>query len=141
MSFVNEVIAEEDLEKYAILEIDHRLHMCHYERWWIRDAQRDIYLRWIDTDWEHPNKNYFMFYWKGTLFHVALSRDNRVTLLGESETTWKAWSFSSKDYLQIPIELEPYREEVTRDLKEALTTFKDLGRYSVVRKHTAVMRF
>jgi hypothetical protein len=141
MTFVNEKISEVDRQKYGITEINKKECTSDYKPEWTRDHERDIYLRWMNSERDQPGRTNFTFYWKGTLFPVTLKRAGDGVRGGMGWNTWSIWAFSNRNYLQIPSQLECHREEIVLNLKEALTAFKDFGTHSAIADHTAQFTF
>jgi hypothetical protein len=141
MGFTNEFISEEDNKKYGISEINKKTNKANIGCDWTIDRERNIYLRWMTYDREMSGRNDFTFYWKGTLFNIALKRDGDGVRGGKGWTTWSIWKFFGKNYLQLPVELESHREEIIADLKAALIIFKDFGMRSSIADHTANFEF
>lgn len=141
MAFVNEIISDDDLQKYGIAEINDRECVATYQCKWTRDRERDIYLRWMRADRDQPGRNEFMFYWKGTIFPVVLKREGEGVRGGKGSNTWSIWKNNDGDRLWLPPELEVSRKDVINDLKEALVAYKDFGLLSVIVDHTAKFTF
>lgn len=141
MPFINEKISDIDRRKYAISEINLRENVSDYSPEWTRDKDRDIYLRWMNSEREQPGRQNFTFYWKGTLFHVVLKKEGEGVKGGKGWNKWSVWAFSNRKDLPIPPAIEQHRDDVVAALKEALTAYKDFGINSWVVEHTAYFDF
>ena len=73
MTFVNEYISPEDVEKYHIKEIDERFFKAHHKPSWTIDRERNIWLRYMTKGHEEFTNHWkFAFYWKGRLLDIEL---------------------------------------------------------------------
>jgi hypothetical protein len=140
MAFINERISEEDLENYQIAEIDSRNHKANFESEWTRDREKDIYLRWMSFERE-PFYDNFCFYWNGTLLDIRLKRQEIGVRGGKGSTTWSMYPWGGHKTFWLPETIEKSREEIVKDLKEALTIFKDFGLGSTISEHTVIFEF
>jgi hypothetical protein len=119
MAFINEYVSPEDFEKYGLKEINRKCYMGNDFNDWTIDKERDIYLRWIgqgpppiDPFW------HFHLYWHGALFKVFIGHGGANHLRSLVD-------------MELPKELEPHKEEVIGDLKEALQAFGEFGLHSI----------
>ena len=85
MAFVNELITDEDRQKFGLDELDNSQSMrgATPQRDWTIDHERGIYLRLIGTNnreladfdnGERRPKNTWHFYWQGELMTVCIER-------------------------------------------------------------------
>jgi hypothetical protein len=141
MTFVNEEVPKQDIEKYGLREINKKFLIGDFEYEWTIDRERDIYLRWMCYDPEEPSENDFSFYWKGILLTIRLKRRGEGVRGGKGSTTWAMQPSMGSTSLWLPKELESKREEIIADLKDALRAFKDFGLGSTIADHTAYFEF
>ena len=74
MTFVNEYIPANDIEKYNIAYINRKLN-CSDDCWTI-DRERNIYLRRIrDGREDEAKRREFSVYWKGSLLELDVWRN------------------------------------------------------------------
>lgn len=133
MAFVNERISAEDREKYDLdrIESEPVMRVRAPQRQWTIDHEREIYLRTIDRGREEfSHCSTWHFYWRGELMTVCLEM-----LDAGGERGGHGWShYKLVDcYRQgffVPQHLLDRREEIVRDLKDALTAYKGGGIYS-----------
>jgi hypothetical protein len=122
MAFVNEYVSEEDIKTYGLKEIDKRYFRGDYKTEWTRDRARDFYLRFMRHGGEDGvSQQTFVFYWMGNLMEVG------VTFQGGGMRDGKRWKWWTLRYLSIPTELESHREEILKDLREALKVYGVAG--------------
>ncbi len=143
MSFVNEKVSEQDIEKYGLREINKQFLKGDFEYDWTIDRERDVYLRIMGNNWQEPQEQKVSFYWKGHLlrFDLRMSTSGKNVRGGKGDCTWSLSSNNTLKTLWLPDDLEVHREEVTGDLKQALSAYKDFGRRSVIVDHTAYFQF
>lgn len=122
MAFVNEYVSKEDVDKYGLEAIDKRYFRADYKTEWTRDRERDFYLRFMRHGGEEGvSQQTFIFYWMGNLIEVG------VTFQGGGIRDGKRWKWWTLRYMSIPKELEPHREEILKDLREALSVYGAAG--------------
>jgi len=116
MTFVNEEVPKQDIEKYGLREINKKFLIGDFEYEWT-------------------------FYWKGILLTIRLKRRGEGVRGGKGSTTWAMQPSMGSTSLWLPKELESKREEIIADLKDALRAFKDFGLGSTIADHTAYFEF
>ncbi len=142
MTFVNEKVSEQDIEKYGLRSINKTFLKPDIEYDWTIDREREIYLRVMGNNWQEPQEQKISFYWKGHLLRMDLKRVGNEDNVrgGKGGCTWSLLPIGRK-HLELPTELQIHRDQITHDLKEALTAYKDFGRRSVIGDHTANFLF
>lgn len=105
MSFVNEFIPAEDVDKYGLKEIDkHFIVGGTNARDWTIDRDRDIYLRNVANgreDWRNQTK--WTFYWRGAELTLRLdllggrggARRTGLVALEAGPAQWQSWIANS----------------------------------------------
>lgn len=141
MTFINEKVTEQDIEKYGLREINKQFVKGDVSYYWTIDRDRNIYLRDMGGNWQEPEQQHFSFLWKGHLLRIELDRSGGGSFGGKGNTTWKLREGSARQNIWLPDELEVQRECITEDLKDALIIFKDNGYLSTVAEHTAQFLF
>lgn len=144
ISFINEAIPKQDIEKYNLRAINKSFAVGDLSYYWTVDRERDIYLRCVGNNWQEPEQQKISFYWKGNLLRFNLDISGEGTNGGEGVTIWSVTSIPKKTgYMTLPLpsELEKHRDSIVSDLKHALTAFKDFGVFSVTTSHTAKFNF
>lgn len=116
MGFVNEYVPETDINQYGLEEINQKYRKANIpgDYRWTVDRERDIYLRWINTDWRSDFQQVFSFYWKGVLIEACLIMSSAEIL---NAYTW------TLHYLSVPDVLKRQKYEILEDLKEALEAY------------------
>jgi hypothetical protein len=141
MAFINEIVSEIDIEKYRLRDINQQYHFALRDmtcRWTV-DRERDIYVRKMGTGREEfSSHTTFTFYWKGHLFFWILVLDSIEDTDDESKTVW---SLAEKKPLYLPPELEPLREEIMTDFKNALTQNKAASFLIQPQRYSVEFRF
>lgn len=136
MAFVVEKVAEQEIDKYGMREINQKYRAGDSGYHWVIDRERNIFLRRVTTgDRERPYLSYFTFSWKGTLIPIILEKHGEGVRGGKGSTTW-SWANG-----RIPEQLMAQKDEILADLREALIAFKDAGIYSTIVDHTAYFTF
>jgi hypothetical protein len=134
MSFVNEYISPEDVEKYQLKAIDDRTHIGRTKaRDWTIDRQRNIYLRNIaiggGADPDIRNRTEWTFYWHDE--PLTLRLDLLEGSGGRGEPGWSHWLLVRVNgSYGLPSSLKTHKVQFLADLKDALVTYKDFGVYS-----------
>lgn len=141
MTFINEKVSEQDIEKYGLREINKQFVRGDISYYWTIDRDRNIYLRDMGGNWQEPEQQRFSFFWKGHLLRIELDRSGGGSFGGKGSTTWKLREGSVRQNIWLPDDLEAQRDCITEDLKEALITFKDNGYFSTVAEHTVQFLF
>jgi hypothetical protein len=138
MTFVNEYIPAEDIEKYEIKKIDDFFLKGHYQPTWTIDRERNIYLRYLKNGREEAAQDLeFYFYWQGHAIFLRVHVDGGGKRGGPG---WSHYSFLRmgrpevhftviKEIL-LPDELKQHQAQIIADLKDALIAFKDFGVHS-----------
>jgi hypothetical protein len=130
MSFVNEYISAEDFEKYQLREIDQN-HVVGgvNARQWTVDRWSDSYLRRLTRgreEWAHVSD--WTFRWSGADYTLHFH------LVGASGRPWEPgsikWALIRVNGQDAPSRLPEPQPEFLRDLKSALTVYKDGGIYA-----------
>jgi hypothetical protein len=148
MAFVNVYMSDEDLKKYQVNEIARRISSGEYmsSRSCTLDAERDIYWREIAMERGDERRRVLhglmgaVFYWHGHLLWVETrtleARGGRgepgwaskivtgISLMGDEVR------FLGRGEQRLPPELSANRDEILKDLYDALLTYKDIGIYS-----------
>ena len=136
MTFVNEKVSEQEIEKYGLREVNEKFWKGDGDYNWTIDRERDIYLRFLCRgDRDTPYRNDFSFYWKGTLLTIRFEKHGEGVRDGKGSTTWTFGGW------QLPEHLAAHRKEIIADLKDALTTYKDYGINSTIADHAAYFDF
>ena len=134
MSFVNEFITVEDVEKYDLEAIDNKFLVGQTRaRDWTIDRDRDIYLRNVaiggGADPDFRNQTKWSFYWHGELIYLRLD-----LVGGGGERDGPGWSHWKMIWLNgsygLPANLKSRLTGILGDLKQALTTYQGAGIYS-----------
>lgn len=134
MSFVNEYISDEDVNKYDIKNIYERFHIAYYRPSWTVDKERDAYLRYVQRGREESAQEIdFLFYWQGDLLYVRLHCEGGGEFKGPG---WSAYSnlrigvperYYLTEGIELPSSLRAQEKQILEALKDALTAYKDLG--------------
>lgn len=135
MTFINEYISIQDIEKYQIKAVDKSFLKDEEHPQWTIDRDRDIYLRYISNEREElSNRLTYYFFWKGSPIVVTI--DAYTNNIG-SELHWH--------YELRKIDIPPLsissKDHIIDDLKEALKTHGVRGVYSNNRKFTVNFDF
>jgi hypothetical protein len=129
MTFVNEFIPPEDVERFHLDEVDKRFFIGIQADDWTIDRERNIYLRKIasggGSDPDLSNRSKWTLYWKGNLLVLGMEY-----LEGGGERGQPGWSHWKLTWIELPEHLKSYQEAILDDLKEALLAYKDGGIYS-----------
>jgi hypothetical protein len=127
MAFVNEYIAEEDVIKYGLEEIDSRFVVGGVKaRDWTIDRERGVYLRVVARGREEiSHQSTWTFYWKGQLLDVELEN---VSTIGPVDG--HRHGHKRVRSLEIPHHLRGDRDAILSDLEEALIAYKTGGVFS-----------
>jgi hypothetical protein len=146
MAFVNERITENDQERYRIPEIERRIVVSDYlmPGTCTIDHERGIYLIKAGEEREEhrPTGLYgWVFMWHG---HELWVETRTEAASGGGEHGWSRKLVTSLGLMgervgmlgsrrHLPPELEPHREEILKDLYDALLAYKSFG---VLSSHT-----
>jgi hypothetical protein len=146
MAFVNEYASKEDIVKYQFKEIDKHIGIGQRTNAtdWTVDREREMYLRhvaWQNGEDHQPTPlSGYTFLWKGYLLWmevetVALNgkqgevgfvrrRITQLYLMGDKfrQVGW------SKE--RLPPELAAHRDEILKDIHDALLVYKSGGIFS-----------
>jgi hypothetical protein len=133
MTFINEFIPPEDVEKFHLDEIDKGLITGIDTDDWTVDRERNIYLRKVaaggGSDPDLSNRSKWTLYWKSDLLILGMEY-----LEGTGERGQPGWSHwllvwvnGSND---LPASLKVHKAEFLADLEEALTAYQGGGVYS-----------
>ncbi|MDR3054590.1 MAG: hypothetical protein LBU53_04220 [Zoogloeaceae bacterium] len=125
MAFVNEIIPQEDREKYSI---DTLISTAYIFRWTV-DRDADIWLCFVkhSGDPREPmvgdrNQDRWFFCWKNHLIDLWTE-----LLTGEVGLNDSGRSVERLLSIDIPKAAEPHRSQILKDLETALNVYK-LGR-------------
>lgn len=131
MAFVLEEIAESEVVKFGLAEIDKRfLFGGTCARSWVIDRERDIYLRNVANggggEPELSNRTFWTFYWRGELLVLRLD-----IIDGGGEIYAAGWSRWSLIWINggegLPPHLKPAGARIIEELRVALTAHKGYG--------------
>jgi hypothetical protein len=129
MTFVNEFIPQEDVEKFHLDEIDKSLVTGIDADDWTIDRERNIYLRKVaaggGSDPDLSNRSKWTLYWKGDLLALGMEY-----LEGGGECGQPGWSHWKLTWMDFPEHLKSYKQVILGDLNEAFLAYKDGGIYS-----------
>lgn len=134
MSFVNEFISAEDVDRAGLKAIDDKVYVGRTRaRDWTIDRERNIYLRNIASggggDPDIRNRTEWNFFWHGELLYLRLD-----LISGGQEADGSGWSQWKLVWLNgsngLPAHLKNKKKDVLADLKEALTAYRSFGIYS-----------
>lgn len=142
MAFVNELISEDDRKKFDLDKVESGPGMRARapQRQWTIDHERQIYLRVIDRGREEYNyESTWHFYWRGELMTVCLE-----TLSAGGERGGHGWSHYKqvdcyKKGFFVPDHLLHRRDEIVKDLRDALIAYGDGGIYSSTTSHDTTL--
>jgi hypothetical protein len=137
MSFTRESISVSDIVAFGLRQINADLFVVGFGNGWVIDRARNIYLRWIRVDKEDPSRMQFTFFWKGSLLDVELISSSPKDATFEDNTTWTL----AHPPLDLPAELEAYRQSILQDLRDALTAYGSFGMSSRSTHHQATIAF
>jgi len=129
MTFINEYIPKEDLEKYNFAELYKRPKKGGASRDWTIDREADIWLRHFYTQSDHTELDGgytgitgWDFYWKGTLLLLELQELDAGG--GHGKPRWERQKLLN---INIPTELESHRDQIIKDLIDAFTAHRGAG--------------
>lgn len=106
MTFVNEKVPEQDIDKYGLREINEKHRIADYGYTWVIDRKRDIFLRYLcHGDRDDRFRHDFSFYWKGNLLLLRFLKDGEGVRDGKGSSTW-TWIAGP-----LPEHLAAHREE------------------------------
>ena len=133
MSFVNEKISKEDVDKFRIIEIDNMPFVGKgRSRQWTVDRERDIYLRLIASLLSTPGGQEegrdisdWSLYYKGEVIFIKLEALEYRDVFGAAG--WRRFSILE---MKLPEKLIFQSDQIKNVLKEALEVYKDAGLYS-----------
>lgn len=142
MAFVNEYITPEDMEKFGLKEIDKKFFVgATNARDWTIDREREIYLRNVTNGREELRHiSGWTFYWHGELLWLEIH-----TLSAKGERGGPCWarellhSMQSFNSHELAAHLQPKREEILADLKQALLAYKDGGVFASCTDYTLTL--
>jgi hypothetical protein len=117
MAYVNEKISKEDFEKYNLSYIDKRWGGGQFTMHWTIDRDREMWFRLYLTMGDQENSGaeictYWNFYWKGSLILVETKTVDKGRFDGVYYAYFKVLR------LEISKEIEQYKQEILKDLKE-----------------------
>ena len=136
MTFVNEYISPEDVEKYHIKEIDKQFFKGHHKPSWTIDREHNIWLRYMTTGHEEfANHWTFSFFWKEKLM------DAEFEVTGGGHRSGNGWRHYKLRRFVLSSALKPLEPEIIADLKEALIAFRDFGVRSLSTQCTVTFDF
>lgn len=142
MTFINEKVIEQDIEKYGFREINKQFVRGDVSYYWTIDRDRNIYLRDMGGNWQEPTEMRMSFYWKGHLLRQDLRLiESTSTRDGEGSQTLGLSTISERKTIWLPPELEGNRQQITDDFKEALLAYKGSGVFSTLTSYTAKFLF
>ena len=118
MTFVNEYISQEDIEKYHLDELEKKHHIPVYS--WTIDRERDNFLIYEGSGRKEASQmNFFFFYHKGEISkHTIWRFVDRLSKTIE----WKIQRYGEPEFESI--EQERYYKQLHDDLKEAIRTYR-----------------
>jgi hypothetical protein len=134
MSFVNEFISADDVEKYGLKAIDEKFIVGGTNsRQWTIDRDRGIYLRNVarggGAEPEIRNQTKWSFFWGDELLTLRLDLiDGGGETGGMGWSQWKLVRVNGSEGL--PESLKGMRGDFLESLKEALITYRSAGAYS-----------
>jgi hypothetical protein len=135
MAFVNELITDDDRNKYGLDQVESGSGMQGRspQRQWTINHERDIYLRQIDVGREEASHQYtWHFYWHGELMTVCLEIVDSGSDGKRGGHGWVRYQLRECYGLGffIPSHLLDCSDEIIADLREALVAYKGGGVYS-----------
>jgi hypothetical protein len=139
MSYINEYISQENLEKYNFQELN-KLHRKggQTSRGWTIDRGANIWLRqfYIESDHTQPDGGYtgisaWNFYWKGVLMFVEVK-----DIGGGSYDEDHRWGRKKLLSIDIPEALEAKKKEIVKDLEGAFKAHKGSGTFATCEKYS-----
>jgi hypothetical protein len=122
MAFVNEMISEEDWDKYNLSNIDKRWGGGQLTEDWTIDRERGIWFRLYRSVGDIENSGaevctYWNFYWKGSLILVETKTLKKIPPATKNSGTF--YCYIEILDIEIPKEIEQHKQEIFKDLKEA----------------------
>lgn len=137
MPFVNEFIPASDINAFGIKEIDEQVPLSGRTRSdsWTIDRQREMYLRCVYRGKEEfKRKSAWTFLWNKELLWVEIEILNASTD-GRGKPGWSRKKINKigvfrSEHAGLPPHLQLRRDEIIRDLREALHAYADGGVYS-----------
>ena len=117
MSFVNEDIPDVDKQRIDFSRFRHPRGFVSGVRptRWTIDRERDVFLTWIVYGGEdEQDVEYFLFGFKGTIFHISLERKYEHQL---QRSIWHLQQFYPPESIRV------HRQDVLSALKDALTEY------------------
>jgi hypothetical protein len=119
-------------------EINDDFFVVGFGNGWVIDRSRNIYLRWMRYYREERSKAQFTFLRNDVLLDLDLvyshSPDDATF---ERKTTWALAHIP----LALAPELEVHREQILKDLREALIAYGSFGMSSTSTNHEAEFKF
>ena len=138
MSFVNEIISDEDRRKFSVAAIKRPpLYSEPIDtRYWTMDRQRHAFLIWTrGGNMEDQTLEQFALVVDGTVVYVRLDHEADGAFSSHVNSRWHLRG------IDIPPELEPRRQDVLALLRDALTEYKVGGLPVRVNSHAASFDF
>jgi len=138
MAFVNELISDEDKQRFdfSVIRRPPTYLESVYPHHWTIDRERDLFLIWTRGGGEDDrNAAYFALWWKGNVLPVNLEFTEIGTIHDHIKTTWRL------RWIGVPPHLERERTAIISALKEALVVYKVGGAGVPVVSHEATFEF
>ena len=140
MTFINEYIPKEDLEKYNFAELNKRKKKGgETSDDWTIDREANVWLRHFYTEYDHTELDGgytgvtgWDFYWKGTLIFLELK-----ALSFEGERGTPCHQCQKLLSINIPSELESHSDQIIKDFIDAFTAYGGAGMLSDVGYYTS----
>ncbi len=135
MSFVREVVSQEDFDKYDLGRYKQRLPMSitANSTYWVIDRERDIYLTSYRSTGNDPepqdySRRFFIFYISGDMYEITLNL--KIKKLGEGHWSylWEYQSLAFMPYFSINKEDKHQTIEILSIFKGVVKIYRHAGK-------------
>lgn len=143
MTFINEYVSKENIEKYQLEALWKRTHLGQtpigdsYS--WTFNNERNIFLMLIRSgnEMETANDHTFLLWWDGSEISLQLKREGNANYrTNEGHATWHL------KRLNIPPDFQAATvEEVTDVVKQALTHYGFMGAHRTLKNYAVNFSF
>ena len=130
MSYINEIVSQQDIDQYGLLEIHRKYNRGDYQYEWTFDRSTGSFLIYLGYNHQEPSQERFIFSWHGHNEVLIMQSELLPEENGVKVVEWAPVRLAVDGTFPVPAELAGDSKAFVEALKEAFSAYQVAGLHS-----------